>query len=109
MKNELNLDHQAKERALKVLRETEKYVNGVNEDGKKILYFLIEQVRDALREINRAIGEMDSRLPQYGDTDARNKMLELRSALEERERFFRAIEDKRGGKNNMMKFIVSVF
>ena len=32
---------QAKQRALKILDETEKYVSGVSKDGKKILYYLI--------------------------------------------------------------------
>ena len=90
---------QARERALKILEETEIYVSGVNKEGKKILYHLIEQrieeLEDAIRELNRAIGEMDNILPQYGDTSAKNEMLELRSMLEDRERILRQMLDRK--------------
>ncbi len=81
----LNSAQQAKKRALKVLSETEKYVSGVNEDGKKILYYLIKNLKDVIAEVNRAIGEMDNILPQYGDTPSKAEMVELRNRLEERE------------------------
>lgn len=86
---------QAKQRALKVLEETEEYVSGVNKEGKKILYNIIETVQDALRELNRAIGEMDNILPQYGDTSAKSEMLELRNRLEEREFILRSMLDRK--------------
>ena len=86
---------QAKQRAWKILEETEKYVSGVNQDGKKILYHIIEQVQDALRELNRAIGETDNILPQYGDTSAKTEMLKLRDMLEERERILRSMLDRK--------------
>lgn len=86
-----NSANQAKQRALKVLEETEEYVSGVNKEGKKILYHIIETVQDALRELNRAIGETDNILPQYRDTPAKNEMLELRGMLEERERILRSM------------------
>ena len=86
---------QAKQRALKILSETEKYVSGVSENGKKILYHLIEKVQDASRELNRAIGETDNILPQYGDTSAKNEMLELRGRLEEREHILRGMLDRK--------------
>ena len=92
MGNMQNSARQARERALKVLRETEKYVSGIDEDGKKLLYHLIKKVKDAIAEVNRAIGEMDNILPQYDDTSAKNEMLELRSMLEERERILRSID-----------------
>ncbi len=86
---------QARQRALKILDETEQYVTGVNKDGKKILYYLIERVKDAIRKLNRAIGETDNILPQYGDTSAKNEMLGLRSMLEERERILRGMLDRK--------------
>ena len=86
---------QARQRALKILDETEKYVSGVNKEGKKLLYYLIEQLKNVFEEINRAIGEMDNILPQYGDTSAKNEMLELRSMLEDRERILREMLDKK--------------
>ena len=72
---------QAKQRALKILDETEKYVTGVSEDGKKLLYHCIDQVKNKYAKVNRAIGEMDNILPQYGDTSAKSEMLELRTLL----------------------------
>ena len=95
MPNMLNSAQQAKERALKVLSETEMYVSGVSNDGKKILYYLIERLKDAFIEMNRAIGEMDNILPQYGDTSAKEEMLKLRSMLEERERILRSMIDRK--------------
>ena len=95
MANMPNSANQAQQRALKILGETEKYISGVNNEGKKILYHLIEQrieeLQDAIRELNRAIGETDNILPQYGDTPAKNEMLELRNMLEERERILRSM------------------
>ena len=85
---------QAKQRALKILSETERYVSGVNEDGKKILYHLIERVKDAYSELNRAIGETDNILPQYGNTSAKNEMIKLRDMLIERERILRSKLDR---------------
>ncbi|MBR1486711.1 MAG: hypothetical protein IJ597_05605 [Synergistaceae bacterium] len=95
MANMLNSAHNARERTLKILNETEKYVSGVNKEGKKILCYFIEQVKDASVELNRAIGEMDNILPQYGDTSAKNEMLELRSMLEDRERILRDMVDRK--------------
>lgn len=97
--NMLNAAKKAKDRALKVLSETEPYISGVNEEGKKILYRLIEQaieqLKDALREMNRAIGEMDNILRQYGDTPNKDEMLKLRSMLEERERILSSKLDEK--------------
>ena len=73
MGNMPNSAKQAKQRALKILSETEKYVSGVSNEGKKILYYLIEQLKDAFTEVNRAIGEMDNILPQYGDTPEKKR------------------------------------
>lgn len=95
MANMPNSARQAKERALKILNETEKYVKGVTEDGKQLLYYLIEELKEAYRELNRAIGEMDNILPQYDDTVAKNEMLDLRSRLEERERVLRDRIDRK--------------
>lgn len=95
MANMLNSARQAKERALKVLSETENYVTGISENGKKLLYHLIEKVKDAYAEVNRIIGEMDNILPQYSDTPEKSEMLELRSMLEERERILRGIMDRK--------------
>ena len=90
MANMLNSARQAKERALKVLSETEKYVSGVNKDGKNILYYLVGQKKDDAREVNRAIGGIDSILSQYGDTSAKKEMLKLRGMLEDRELILRS-------------------
>ena len=91
----LNSAHQARKRTLKILSETDKYVSGVNEDGKTILYYLIKQVKYEYSELNRALGEMDNILPQYGDTSAKNEMLELRGRLEDRERTLHNMLDKK--------------
>ena len=71
----LNSALQAKKRALKVLAETEVYATEVSKDGKKLLYYVIENVKDAINEVNRAIGETDNILPQYGDTPAKSEIL----------------------------------
>lgn len=95
MANMQNSARQARERAENVLHETEKYVTGVTEDGKKLLYYPYEKVKDAYAEVNRAIGEINNILPQYDDTPAKSEMLELRSRLEERERVLRDIMDRK--------------
>ena len=95
MANMPDCAYQAKQRALKILDETEKYVTGISENGRPLLYFLIKPQKIAYRELNRAIGEMDNILPQYGDTSAKNEMLELRSMLEDRERILREMLDKK--------------
>ena len=61
----------------------------------KQFYHLIEQVKYKYSELNRALGEMDNILPQYGDTSAKNEMLELRGRLEDRERTLHNMLDKK--------------
>lgn len=95
MANTLNSARQARQRALKILSETERYVIGVNEDGKKFLYHDIESKKEKFVEINRAIGEIDNILSQLGDTFAKNEMLKLRSMLEEREHILCSMLDRR--------------
>ena len=82
-----NCTPQARERALKVLRETDNYVSGFDEDVKKLLYRLIEQVKYALAEVNRAVGEMDNILPQYNDTSAKMRYWNC-AVCQKKENFF---------------------
>ena len=89
--NMQNSARQAKDRALKILSQTEMYISDVN--GKKLLFYFLDKLKDEISEVNRSIGEIDNILLQYGDTPEKDKMLELRNKLEDRECELRKIVD----------------
>ena len=84
MANMLNSAKQAKKCATEILSQTEAYVNGIDENGKKILYILIKNLEKSIDGINRAIGEIDNVLPQYEDTPNKSEMQGLLQKLLER-------------------------
>ena len=84
MANMPNRAKQAKKRALEILRKTEPYVSGVNDNGMKILYVLIDTLNASSDELNRAIGEIDNILPQYKETPEKREMEDLLQKVHER-------------------------
>ena len=80
----LNSAKQAKKCAIEILRKTDPYVYGVDENGKKLMYVFVESLKSSVDELNHAIGEIDNILLQYEETQNKKEMEDLLQQVHER-------------------------